>query len=385
MLRFHLPLLTAAVVALSAGCGSSQRVTMQDDFDLDLFGPQKDDLSTPYVLGAKFGIGVDTHDNSSTSGWTLRSSNPAVLRVSPPVSSKSSFNTEVVAAGVGHATLTVLDGGGHVVDSHDVDVGLPDRIELYAHGLLLAGESDDRARISQVQISAGGEGTFLVRYFAGTSELSGNGALQPTGSGTVQATTTTSSLAARREWLRVTATPAGPGSMALGVGAHTVSTVPVVAVDPGAVKSVGIAKQSEGGAKDGTTLYLFGRAFDAQGNDVYGASFRWTVNGAVVSGSSVNLAGEPADLLSYQYKSGASESVITALDGYSTSTTVHGTGGAVGSTAAVGCGVSGAPGSGAEAGAALSLSLVAAGLVAARRRRRAILGACSASSSLPSR
>jgi hypothetical protein len=376
------PSLALLALSLAAGC-SSKRVTMQDDFDLDLFGPYKDDLHSPYVVGASFGISVDTHDKTDTSGWTLQSSAPGVIEVestpsastspsgsastSPP---RTSFDIPVKAVAAGHATLTVRDAKGNVVDTHDVDVEVPDRVELYAHGLLLAGESDDQARVNQVHVLPAGEGTFLVRYFVGGTELTGSGALAPSASGAATATSTHSGLAPSRDWLQVTGTGDGTGQVSLVVGGAPLGMVPVTIADPTSIASVALAKQDDSHSKDGDLLYVFARSLDAQGNDVYGASFSWKLDGNPLAPHVV--AGEPTDVISYQYKSGSSDSITTQFTSMSTSVNVHANPStvAVGSTASVGCSVGAAPGAAGGAGLA-GLAACAAGvaLVATRRRR----------------
>jgi hypothetical protein len=366
--------LVVVAVALAAGCNNqTQRVTMQDDFDIDLFGPHTDDLHTPYVIGAQFSIDVTTHDGSSTVGWTLQSSNPKVFSVgtspSQPASATAaptSFSEPVTAIGAGQATLTVLDGGGKVVDSHQVTVGVPDSVQLYAHGLLLAGDSDDQARVSVARVASGGEATFLVRYFEAGTELSGSGALAPTATGSLTTSTTQSTLATARDWLLVDGAAPGGGQVSLVVGGQTLGSLPVTVVAAGAIQSLGLAKQDDSHASDGQTLYVIGRAFDDQKNDVYGASYQWSFGGTALSGSQ---PGVPTDVLSYQFKGSASGTVQASLGTLDASTTVHAEASsvAVSSTADVGCSVGGAPGAGFTGGAA-ALGLVAIAAGAVRRR-----------------
>ena len=337
---------------------------MQDSFEITLFGPAQEDLHTPYVAGAKFDINVATTGYSSVStAWTLTSSDPTVLRVD---TQSTQLDFHVTAVGTGHATLTVADASGKVLDQHDIDVAEPDSVQLAAHGLLLAGQSDSQAQVTQASLVAGGTATFLVRYYKGSQELYGNGAVTTTSTGAVTATTRTSSFSDARDWVELDAGQAGTGQVALAVGGQTVATIPAQVVAPNVIASIGALAQDTTGAKDGDTLYVFARAFDAQGGDLYGASFSWQVAGVTI-GATASSA--PSDVLTYSYKGSADETLSVVLDGHSSSIDVHGTGGTIGSTENVGCSVAKAPGDGAAPGGVMVLALAAAGVFAARRRR----------------
>jgi hypothetical protein len=378
MARFLLrlvPLFGLVIAPAVSGCGNGGKpVTMHDSFDVDIFGPRTDDLHTPYVAGAKVTITIDTNDSRDTSKWTLATSDPTVLAVSSPFD-KYGYGLQVTAVDPGTARLFVVDENGHNVDEHDVTVALPDRVELHSHGLMLAGLSDDASRVMQARIIAGGIETFLVRYFAGSQELYGNGALHPIGTGDVTANDTTSGFGTEREWLQIVAAnqPQYENSqVALQVRGDVVSTVPAAVVAPSEVVSLGLVRQDTSRAKDGDSLSVFGRAYDAQGNDVYGASFSWTAGGAAVP-TSLLAANGPSDVLDYTYKAKATMDVSAALDGLGTTTTVHGTQPSIDSSADVACSVGRAPGSGGLSGTAAGGGLgfaAALGLAARRRRRR---------------
>ena len=137
-----LVLATATAFALFgcsfSGAGSSGKsVTMADAFDLDIFGPHEDDLHPPYVSGARFGISVLATGNQQ--GWTLSSSDPNVMRVT---SSLVGGTATVTAGSPGHATLSVLDSTGALLDSHAVTVEVHHEIERHAK----ANGLDDRRR-----------------------------------------------------------------------------------------------------------------------------------------------------------------------------------------------------------------------------------------------
>jgi hypothetical protein len=364
-----------AITALSLACNVNldpgHSVAMQDSLEITLFGPAQEDLHTPYVAGARFNINVATTDysGSDTSGWSLKSSNPSVVSVD---SQSSPLNFQVSTATTGHATLTVVDGSGHVFDSHDVDVEEPDSVQLASHGLLLAGLSDTQAQVTRGSVVEGGTATFLVRYFKGGQELYGNGAVTATGTGSVTATTTSSSFGDDRDWIEIDAEQtAGSGQVALSVGGQTVTTIPAPVVPSSDITRVGTLAQSDSNAKDGNALFVFARAFDAGGADIYGASFSWLVGGvSATPAAGSSSARMPSDVLSYTYKGGSSETVTAGLGGETSSTTVHGSGGTVLSTADTGCSLAHGAGAGERANTGLLLAASVAAALSRRARRR---------------
>jgi MYXO-CTERM domain-containing protein len=362
-----LPFLLLAACNPSAG---SKPVTMADSFDLDIFGPHVDDLHTPYVAGAQFGITVDASTTDNQTGWALTSSNPSVLRVLSPLVGGSA---SVAAGAAGSATISVVDSTGKVLDSHPVTVEVPDQVGLYAEGLLLTGASDAVAQVTQASVVAGGEATFLVRYFSQGTELYGSGALQTTATGGLTTTTTSATFATARDFLEVTAPAQGTtGSVSLMTNNIVVGQIPITEVAASAVTQVAIIPQSTSGAQSGTTLILYAHAADANATDVYGASFNWFVTGPGEDGglASEGLGNEgPADLFFYTYDPSVSETVTASYESFSPSATVHGHGGSVGSTASFDmCSLGRAPGAGGTSSAA-ALGLALAGAFVARRRR----------------
>ena len=134
---------------------------MQDTFEITLFSKATDDLHTPYVQGASFGITIATTDypSSAVAGWTLKSSNPAVVQVGSP---GGNGVYQITTTGVGSAVLSVVDSSGKVLDAHAVDVAQPDHVELCAHGLLLGGYTDSQSQVTQATVAQQGIATFLV-------------------------------------------------------------------------------------------------------------------------------------------------------------------------------------------------------------------------------
>jgi hypothetical protein len=367
-MRLPFLLLASVVGSLATGCSINEHAAgMQDDLGLAIDLDNSNILHSPYVAGSQFTISLQPGAHTTNDGWTLTSSNPSVLQVGAPGSGSNSNAFAVTAAGAGHATLTVNDKGGNAIDSADVDVDVPTRLQLCEQGLLYAGYSDDQAALDSVQVVDEGTATFLVRYFSDSQELHGNNALTATNSSLALASVTSTAFSAS-DFVQITGTSTGATSVHLAAGGATLD-LPVTVVDPSAVQRMTLAPESESGAQEGQELYVFARAFDANGNDVYGSSFAWSVDGNTPQ--CCPNSSEPSDLLAYQYHASGTEDVSTSLDGQSASVTVHGTPSStdISSSEDTGCSIGrglGAPGS-----AAADVFLL--GLVAAATRRRRAL------------
>jgi hypothetical protein len=297
-------------------------VAMQDGLDLGLdnavlagFGdPLVDDLATPYVVGAGLHISVLAIGYSDTSSWTLLSSDPTVLIVG---AATSELVFPLTAVGPGNATLTVMDGDGRGVDQHAVVVDQPDSIQLGSQP------------VQPMTLVEGGTAEFYVTYFQGSQQLSGTGAVTPTGTGAVTALTATSPPPVV-DWVEIEAGQPGTGQVALSVGTTTF-VVPVLVVPPSAIAGLGlVVEPGDEDDPDGTLDFVLASALNPQGGRVYGASFSWSIDGVPVSASLPS--GEPADSLGYTHDKGVTETVTAAFGSLSSSVTVHGTGGTVGSS-----------------------------------------------------
>jgi hypothetical protein len=362
-MRLHTLLLGSLVASLAAGCSiNSHTAGLQDNLGT-LSIDNSNALHSPYVAGSRFSISVQAGNGATFDGWTLSSSAPGVVQVGTPDGS-SSNEFPVQAMAPGHATLVVRDKDGNALDSADVDVDVPTRIELCEQGLLLAGYSDDQAAVTSAQIVAGGTATFMARYFAGDQELYGNNALTATNTAVALASVVSTSFSAR-DFLAVTAASTGPTTVHVAAGGATLD-LPVTAVGPSFVSGVSLLRQSENGASDGARLYVFARALDATGRDVYGSSFTWQANASTLPGN--GNSNDPTDLLSYEYNSSGTETISAAADGQSASAVVHGAPATTSTTTSenTGCTIARGPGAPASAGAGL---LVALGIAAAMRRR----------------
>lgn len=364
-MRLSTLLFGSLVACLAVGCSVQNHTAgLQDDlgsFSLD----NSNVLHSPYVSGSRFSITVQAGNGATFDGWTLSSSAPGVMQVGTPDGSNANeFSVQAVAPG--HATLIVRDKNGNALDSADVNVDVPTSIQLCEQGLLFAGYPDDQAALSSAQIVVGGTATFMARYFAGGQELFGNNALTATNTAEALSSVTSTSFSAR-DFLQVTGAAMGPTTVHVAAGGSTLD-LPVTVVEPSVVSSVALLGQSESGASDGNMLFVFARALDASGKDVYGSSFTWQAGATTLPGYS--NPNNPADLLAYEYHSSGTETISATVDALSAAATVHGSPSTTSTDSSENTGCTVAHGPGAPASACTGL-LVALGIVAAQRRRAA--------------
>lgn len=373
-MRIQTFLLGSLFSSIAAGCSADPHAaSLQDNLGegfVQALSDNANGLNTPYVAGSRFTITVQAGGNATDNGWTLTSSNPTVLSIGA-AGGQSGNEYAAYAGGSGRATLTIRDKSGSVLDSEDVEVDVPTQIELSQQGLIIAGETPDKAVVSSVEVVNGGTGTFLVRYFSGVRELYGNNALKATGTQEALAATASTSVSIR-DFVEITGAAMGSSTVVLTAGGATLN-LPVVVVDPSAVKSISLGLPDESHAKENDPLYVFGHAIDGAGHDIYGASFAWTAAGNAVAGN--GNPNDPTDLLVYQYHSAGTEEITASVDGHTSSGTVHGQPGTTSTTTSenVGCAV--ARGAGAPGSTAMGVLVGLAALAARRRRGAATVGA----------
>ena len=358
MLR--LALLATALAAGLTACGPT--INLDDNIDLTWdFAPTlpglHGTLHSPYVVGAKLTMFVSSSDtHQDLTGWTLVSSDPGVFAVgTPKLDSDSDFEASGTAVAPGTAELTVLDDKGAVFGGATVEVGVPDRLEVDAHGYLIV-DAPDEAPVDELRVAEQGTATYMIRYFRGDQELYGNGVLAAQASAGVTATPLTSFLDEQREWLTVQVGAAGPATLALSASGHALPTPPLVVAPRADLSDVEIVTQSEQGHHDGDWLAALAQAYDTAGRRVFGIDYDWDVDGAA----------QPTlgDLYRYEYKHGANTMVTAQTGGMSGAAMIQSDAGFVDSSNRVGCSAAGA-------GGGPLLAFAALGLVAVRRRRRA--------------
>ena len=356
------PCAVGILLALAVGaCGPTYSMT--DDIDLTwdfALTPRRfaDNLHSPYVRGTLVTVFASSSDSGEDlHGWTIESSDPGVFRIDAGELASTGHDLAIRGQAVaeGTATLTLRDRRGNAVGRGQAEVRLPDAVELDAHGSLILGR-DDEAPVHEARVLAGGEATYLVRYFRGGHELHGNGVLSIETPDGVTGQARTTFVFENREWLTLDATTVGTGTLRLFADGAAAATLPVVVVAETAIADVVVLTQSEHGHHDGDWLAALAQAYDASGERIFGVEYAWNVGGAVQQAD--------GDLYRYQFKAGRYEMVKAQRGAHADAAMIQSDGGFVDSTNHVGCAAGGG-------GGGLLVGLAALGLAMVRRGRGA--------------
>lgn len=360
MLKLRLLFVTLFALGLLSGCHT---YALADDIRLDfqfiaLTGPT-DELHLPYVQGTKVSISVIGPDSSEMPQFTLTSDDPSVLSID--ALDKTSATARCTAQGAGSTTIHVLRNGAEV-DSSEVSVAAPTRAVLQPAGPLFVGSPIALPATGTTQVLQGGTATYLVQYFAGDTQLFGNGVLAAQPSAGIDAVPETTFFFQVREWLQVTPSDLGPPTIDLTADGVALGTLTVNSVADTAVTRVTVQSEDASGAKDGDTLIVLAQSFDAKSDPIFGVTYTW------------NLAGEEAtgegDLFEFPVASGQSNTLSAQFGDLSASTSIEAKAGTgfVSSSNNIGCSASGPP-----AGSWGALGLAAAAVALAARRRTVTL------------
>jgi MYXO-CTERM domain-containing protein len=352
----HRYLLVTLVTSSLMGCHT---VYLSDDIDLELDFELRpsDELHLPYVRGTAVRISAHSSDpDDNERGWSLSSSNPAVLRIDW----QDDGSASCVAEAVGSSAVCVHDAGGDELHCSTITVRAPTRVTLHAHGPLFIGRSEEEARVERPKILEGGTATFLVRYFDGDTRLYGNGVLEASASSPITLEPETSFLFENREWLQLTPGLPGHHVVELVVGGRSVGTLDVDAVTPAAVHDIELLTEGEGGREDGDELVVLAQALDGGGGVVYGAEFTWDLDQDDEPGQ--------GDLFYYTFQADAEKRLGASFEGLRSEVTIHAKEGFVSSSNTIGC--SAAPGSPAKGAPEALLVVGILALTALRPSRR---------------
>lgn len=324
-----------------AACG--EEINLSDDIDLTWdfritpFDTFDADMHTPYVRGTSVGIDVTSSDSDRTfAGWTLESSDEGVFRLDASSGANLADAYERgTAVGEGTAVLTVRDADGDVVGRTEIEVYVPDRVVLEAHGYLIQGR-DDEAEIDDVRMLADGAATYLVRYFRGDRELHGNGVLSAITPADLVAEPRTTFLFENREWLTLHSSAPGAFTLDLAADGVPLGTRTVDVVPESDIALVRVETPSERGHDDGDPLVLLAQAYDAHERRIFGIDYNWTVDGLPQAGL--------GDLYRYNFKKDSPQQITASRAGKSDTVTIHSDYGYVDSSNELGCQAAGGGG-----------------------------------------
>ncbi len=328
-------LLVALLGALGAGC-DAVRLADSVDLEFDFFslrGPS-DRLHSPYVAGADLDVFTTHVDREDRAGWTIGTSAPAVIAVTEDLG----FGVASVSAGgVGEVDLIVRDETGAEVHRATVEVVQPDRADLLAHGPLLVERPELQPESTdEIRVLVGGEGTFLVRWFADGDRLFGHGALTTEAEAGATAEARRSFVFEDREWVTFRATEAGRHEVRLLANGELTRTITVVGVTEEDIDRVELHGSDETQASPGDSLVVYAQAFAADDAPIYGVEYAWDINGLPEEGL--------GDLFRYSFTRGVTGELCARHGELMAMATISANEGFVDSTNDIGCSVGGDPG-----------------------------------------
>lgn len=288
-------------------------VRLVDDTRINL-EPGGTSLGSPYVVGAEFTLLLDMA--GSPEGWSVESSDPAVLELGSAVVERDSdgdahLEIEAFAVGVGSTALVVTDDRGDTVLSPTAEVRAPTRVELRAAVDTSAGREEV---VEDPQVCVGGESVFRVDFFDGDESLAGAGGLVVSGP---EVTTDESNFASDHDWIVVTPTSAGTLVVDLETGGVAAGSVTLEAVDASHIDAIDLKRDPESAASRGDSLKITADALDADGERVFGAPITWSEDGGPA---------EEGDEYVYDFDPSVTTDVTVQIGALSETVTVHGDG-----------------------------------------------------------
>ena len=327
-------------ISLVSGC-EPNGIAVQDSLDFDLFDSE---LHTPYVEGADLSLSAWRQDGGSVVGWSFRAVDGDIFELSETYSDEDGerISTWGRALVSGETELEVVDSRGRVRTSRTIRVERPDTLQMVPAGLSrVRPELASRLELADsVSLLDGGTATFEVAYFKDDERLFGNGVLGFGAEAPLVARNEMTYLFRDREWLVIEPTGTGVFSLPLQVNGQELGQMQLRVVDEGAIANVEILAEETQGAEEDDMFYLLARAFDGQGEEIFGVAFDWKVDGDEQVGQ--------GDLYAYHYRDGAWAEVDAAAGTSSDSVSVQMDGGYVTSSNNLGCAT--APGSSAGLG-----------------------------------
>ena len=280
-------MLSLVAVALLGGCTSEFVFT--DSVNSSSLGvaPRAefgDELSTPYVLGARFTTYIEDRDRDTNfTGWTVRVTDPRVLGLreeEPRWVDEHTLALDLEAVGAGTTDLLLLDPSGVVQGSASAEVRVPTRAQLFASAIAALEDEDFRGETPHPQLLAGGTASFVVQYLADDLRLQGSTQLEVSTTPAIDAVVQHSRAADNRDILQVTAGEPGLEALELWVGGVQLQRVEVDVVGPEKVAAIDlIHRRGESSAEAEGDWLVVAQAYDDLRVPVYGVGFGWDLEG----------------------------------------------------------------------------------------------------------
>ena len=348
------------ITLLLTGC-ADEPVAFSDSidltFDLGFVGDSDEQLHQPYVQGADMGFNLRHRRGREVVGWEVVSMDERIFSLSDCAISEEQdlLSCDAAALSEGVAEVVVFNEDGDEIGATDVEVAMPDRVELLPHGPLIIDRLDLIVE-GTPQVLVGGTSTWLARYYLGDTRLYGNGALSVESTAGFDAWTEDSFLLEDRDWLQGTALQAGTHTVPVLVDGVYIHDVEFEAVTEEVIDRVELYGMDESVAEFDDNLVLLAQSYDTEDRPVYAVEFVWDFDG--IEGESLG------DLYRYNYDADYPVDVGASIGDVRAEVSIHGEG-TVDSTNDVGCSaLSGSAG----------LAGVLVGLLGVLRRRDQIPG-----------
>lgn len=280
-------LLSFVAVALLGGCTSEFAFTDSVNSRFLERAPRVDfgdELSTPYVLGARFTIYIEDRERDANfKGWTVRVTEPGVLALrdqAPRWVDAHTLALDLEAAGAGTTELLLIDPGGEVRGSAAAEVRAPTRARLYAAAIAALEDDDFRGETPHPQLLAGGTGSFVVQYLADDLRLQGSTQLEVATTPALEAAVVHSRAADNRDIVQISAGEPGLEALDLWVGGQLLQRVEVDVVGPEAVAAIDLIHRKGASTAEGEGDWLVvAQAYDDLRDPIYGVGFGWDLEG----------------------------------------------------------------------------------------------------------
>lgn len=301
-MRSALRTLAVAGVVLG-GCSSDYTFTDSVNSRGLVFMPRSefgDELSTPYVVGARFTIFIqDTQRSTDMTGWRVAVTNPAVLAISedgPVRLDEATLSLEVVASGIGTAELLLIDPGGEVQGSAALEVRMPSRVKLFAAAIAALENPDYLGETPRPVVMTGGVASFGVQYFDGDLRLQGSTNLVVETSRGLAAEVEQSEVVNNRDVIQIAAGESvGPAALDVKIGEQRLQTITVEVVWPSAIAGIDLIHKKGATPDEAAGEWLVvAQAYDEARRPVYGVDFDWDFPGRAFLNS--------GDVLVYEYE-----------------------------------------------------------------------------------
>lgn len=281
-------LLPVFAAALLGGCTSEFAFTDSVNSRFLERAPRADfgdELSTPYVLGARFTTYIEDREKGTNfTGWTVRVTDPRVLSLRDPEPRWVDAHTlalDLEAVGAGTTELLLLDPNGEVQGSASAEVRAPTRALLFASAIAALEDDDFRGETPHPQLLAGGTASFVVQYLDDDLRLQGSTQLEVSTTPAIEAVIQHSRAADNRDIVQISASDApGLEALELWVGGLQLQRVEVDVVGPEAVAAIDlIHRKGASSAESEGDWLVVAQAYDDLRDPVYGVGFGWDIEG----------------------------------------------------------------------------------------------------------